>query len=188
MIVLGIDPGTIQMGFGVIRSEDDRVSYVDCGVLKASSSMPLEKRIHKLYLELKKIVAEYEPDVVAVEKPFVAKNVQAAMAIGQAQAVAILAASEQSVPVFQYLPTKIKGAIANYGASGKEQVKQMVWLQLGMKPPVFSGRKSNVVRPDLSGDADFAGASSPSDPTDALAVAICHSYEARLARILERTR
>ena len=171
MRVLGIDPGTIQMGYGVIEAEGVALSYVDCGVIKAPSDMPIARRLHKLYLELKDIISDARPDVAAVETPFVAKNVNSAIAIGQAQAIAILAAAEASLPVYQYAPAKVKSAVTNYGASSKEQVQQMVRLQLGLRETLPHVGAGSAFRHLL-------------DATDALAVAICHSQQLRLGSIL----
>ncbi|MCK4387133.1 MAG: crossover junction endodeoxyribonuclease RuvC, partial [Dehalococcoidia bacterium] len=113
------------------------------------------------YGRLLEIILRYQPEVVAVEQPFVAKNVRSALAIGRAQAVAILAAANSKIPSYEYTPTQIKRMVANYGASSKEQVQEMVKLQLGL--------------PEIP---------QPSDAADALAVAICHLREIHLSNLL----
>ncbi len=162
MRILGIDPGTVIMGYGVIETEDDEVKLVDYGVFKTERS-PIGQRLSYFYGELLKVISRHQPDAVAVEQPFVAKNVRSALAIGRAQAVAMLAAANQSIQVYEYTPAQVKQRVAGYGASSKEQIQEMVRLQLGL---------SEVPR--------------PSDAADALAIAICHLREAQLQRLLAR--
>jgi crossover junction endodeoxyribonuclease RuvC len=161
MRVLGIDPGTVVIGYGVIDSDGDRTTLVDYGALSASTRLPVAERLGELYNQLQEIVARYQPDAVAVEQPFVAKNVKSALAIGKAQAVAILVAVNRGIPTFEYTPAQIKRQVANYGTSSKEQVQKMVGLQLGL---------SEVPQPD--------------DAADALATALCHLGEAHLENLL----
>jgi crossover junction endodeoxyribonuclease RuvC len=161
MRVLGIDPGTVVIGYGVIDSDGDRATLVDYGALSASSHLTVGERIGELYSQLQEIVSRYGPDAVAVEQPFVARNAKSALAIGKAQAVAILAAVNRGIPTFEYTPAQIKRQVANYGASSKEQVQKMVSLQLGL---------SEVPQPD--------------DAADALATALCHLGEAHLENLL----
>ncbi len=161
MRILGIDPGTVIMGYGVIETEEDKISMVDCGVLKNPERSPIGERLSYFYGELLKIISRYQPDAVAVEQPFVAKNVRSALAIGRAQAVAMLAAANRGIPTYEYTPTQVKQRVANYGASSKEQIQEMVRLQLGLSQVPQS-----------------------SDAADALAVAICHLREIHLSNLL----
>jgi crossover junction endodeoxyribonuclease RuvC len=163
MKVMGIDPGTVVLGYGVIESIDDRLTLVDCGALSTPARSPIGERLSFLYNQLSEIVLRYQPDAVAVEQPFLAKNVRAALAIGKAQAVAILAASIRGIPTYEYTPAKIKQRVANYGASSKEQIQEMVRLQLGL--------------PEVP---------QPSDAADALAVALCHLSEMHLSELLSK--
>ena len=163
MRVLGIDPGTITMGYGVIESSEDEITLVECGVLSCSGRSPIGERLSYLYGKLWDIITRYQPDTVAVEQPFVAKNARAALAIGRAQAIAILAATNQGIPTYEYTPTQVKQRAAGYGASSKEQIQEMVKLQLGL---------SQVPE--------------PSDAADALAVAICHLSEIHLNNLLSK--
>ncbi len=164
MRILGIDPGRAIMGYGVIESRDDEIAPVDYGVLKSSVRSPIGERLSYLYNELVKIIRRYQPDAVAIERPFMmARNVQSALAIGEAQAVAILAAANSGIPSFEYAPTQVKQQVASYGASSKEQVQEMVKLQLGL---------SQVPQPD--------------DAADALAVAICHLRQMHLSNLLAK--
>jgi crossover junction endodeoxyribonuclease RuvC len=157
MKILGIDPGTVVMGYGTIESENGELALVDFGAIKVSEKSQIGERLNRLYHELLKVIQLHKPDVIAVEQPFVAKNVRTALAIGRAQAIAILAAAEKKVPAFEYTPAQIKQRVANYGASSKEQVQEMVRLLLGLEE-----------------------APQPNDAADALAVAICHAQEIQL--------
>ena len=161
MIVLGIDPGTVTMGYGVVESNNDDLALIDCGALVTSERSPIGERLCYLYRELLCIIQNYQPDTVAVEQPFVASNARSALAIGRAQAIALLAAASRGIPSHEYTPTQIKQRVANYGASSKEQIQEMVRLQLGL---------SEVPQPN--------------DAADALAVAICHLREIHLSKLL----
>jgi len=163
MKILGIDPGTIVMGYGVIESRDDEIALIDCGALTTPARSTIGERLSFLYTKLGEIISNYQPDAVAVEQPFVAKNAKSALAIGKAQAVAILAAANKGVPTYEYTPTQIKQRVANYGASSKEQIQEMVRLQLGL---------SQIPQ--------------PSDAADALAVALCHLSEIHLSNLLAK--
>lgn len=164
MKILGIDPGRVIMGYGVIVSEGDEITLVEYGALKSPLRSSLGERLSFLYKELLKIILSHKPDAVAVEKPFMMdRNVQSAMAIGEAKAVAILAAANNGILSYEYAPTQIKQRVASYGASSKEQIQEMVRLQLGL---------DQVPQPD--------------DAADALAVAICHVREMHLNELLAR--
>jgi crossover junction endodeoxyribonuclease RuvC len=163
MKILGIDPGTLVMGYGVIESDNDDIEFVDCGALTEPERSPIGERLSHMYNQLIKIIQKHQPDAVAVEQPFIAKNVRSAMAIGRAQAIALLAAANKGIPTFEYTPTQIKMRVANYGASSKEQIQEMVKLQLGL-----------------------AEVPQPNDAADALAVAICHVQEIHLNELLAR--
>jgi crossover junction endodeoxyribonuclease RuvC len=163
MRVLGIDPGTLNVGYGVVDEDAGEMAMVDCGVVSLSSKVPVEQRLSSLYKKLVEIVARHQPDEVAIEEPFVAGNVRSALAIGRAQAIAMLAAANKNLPVFRYLPTQVKQQVTDYGGSSKEQVQEMVRLQLGLAEPPQS-----------------------SDAADALAVAICHLHQKHIEILLAR--
>jgi crossover junction endodeoxyribonuclease RuvC len=160
---LGIDPGTLNMGYGVVEEKGGTISMAGCGVISVPQKMPMEQRLYALHTELLKIIAEFQPGEAAIEEPFVAGNARSALAIGRAQAVAILAAAQGGLPVFRYMPTQVKQMVTSYGRSSKDQVKQVVKLQLGI--------------------SDVPGAS---DAADALAVAICHLNQRHLNEVLKR--
>jgi len=163
MRVLGIDPGTLNLGYGVVDENAGEMAMVDCGVVSLFSKVPVEQRLSSLYKKLVEIVARHQPDEVAIEEPFVAGNVRSALAIGRAQAIAMLAAANKNLPVFRYLPTQVKQQVTDYGGSSKEQVQEMVRLQLGL-----------------------AEQPQPSDAADALAVAICHLHQKHIEILLAR--
>ena len=163
MRILGIDPGTVTMGYGVIEAEEDEVALVDYGALSSPARSPIGERLSYLYNELSKVFSRYQPDVVAIEQPFMAKNVKSALAIGRAQAVAILVAANREIQSYEYTPAQVKQRVADYGAGSKEQVQEMVRLQLGL-----------------------AQVPQPSDAADALAVAICHLRETYLDSLLAK--
>jgi crossover junction endodeoxyribonuclease RuvC len=165
MRVLGIDPGTIIMGYGIIDSQDSEVKLIHYGAFKTIERSPIGERLSFLYSQLMMTISQYKPDAVAVEQPFVAKNAKTAFAIGRAQAVVILAAANSQVSCYEYTPAEVKQRVANYGASSKEQIQQMVMLQLGL-----------VQVPD------------PADAADALAVALCHLQSIHLQNLISRSK
>ena len=156
MRILGVDPGTINLGYGVVDGEGE-MHMVDCGVISLPARLPMEERLRSLYNELSKIIARHKPSEVAIEEPFIGHNVKSAFAIGKAQAIAILAAANQGLPIYYYSPANVKQQITSYGQSDKQQVQEMVRVQLGL---------SELPQ--------------PSDAADALAVAMCHIQQRRL--------
>jgi len=163
MRILGIDPGTVVIGYGIIDSEEAEITFVTCSAVKCNQRSPLGERLSYLYSELSNIISRYQPDAVAIEQPFVARNVRSALAIGKAQAVSILAAANRGIPTYEYSPAQVKRVVTDYGASSKEQVQEMVRLQLGLSQ-----------------------APQPTDASDALAVAICHLREMKLKDLLAK--
>jgi crossover junction endodeoxyribonuclease RuvC len=138
---------------------------VDCGVLTAPPRVPLGERLSYMYQHLLEIVLQQKPDVLAVEQPFFSKNARSAIAIGQAQAIAILTASNNGIPVFEYPPARVKLSVAGSGSGSKEQVQIMVRLHLGLR-----------CTPQAT------------DATDALAVALCHLNETHVSGLLARSK
>ena len=163
MRILGIDPGTVVMGYGVIEAENDKTQLVESGALATEERSPIGERLSFLHRRLLEIISRHRPDAVAIEQPFMAKNVKAALAVGRAQAIAILAAADKGLPTFEYTPAQVKQRVTNYGASSKEQVQEMVKLQLNL-----------------------AEVPQPNDAADALAVALCHLQETHIASLLAR--
>lgn len=150
------------MGVGVVDSVGDALSLVYSGALSPRRAAPLSQRLHYLYAQLLSLIQAWGPSAVAIEEPFVSRNVRAAMAVGQAQGVAAVAAAHYGLPVSTYSPMEIKRAVADHGASSKAQVQAMVGVLLGL--------------PDGSGP--------PPDAADALAVAICHIGASRAEQLI----
>ena len=156
MRILGIDPGTHRMGVGVVDADSGSLEPVFADALRAQRSDPLPKRLNDLYTALVGLIGEWRPSVAAIEHPFLARNVRSALAVGQAQAVAMMAAAQWGLPVVDYSPRQVKKAVTDYGGSSKAQVQEMVTVLLGLESPPRS-----------------------SDAADALAVAICHANASR---------
>jgi crossover junction endodeoxyribonuclease RuvC len=165
MRVLGIDPGTINVGYGIVDEDGGEIIMVGYGVVKLSPKLSLERKLHTLYHKMSELVALYTPDITAIEEPFVAGNVKSAFAIGRAQAIAMLVAVNSGLPVFRYLPAEVKQQVTGYGNGSKEQVQEMVKIQLGLPGPVRSP-----------------------DAADALAIAICHIRRECYNRIVAESR
>ena len=162
MRVLGIDPGTFKMGVGIIEYINGEFNLVYSGVLKASRNMPIHQRLDLLHKKLLEISIKYKPIEIAAEQPFVSNNVKTAIAIGQAQSVAMIIAGCQGVEFFNYMPTEIKKSVTDYGLSTIMQVYEMVKLSLEL--------------PDSWIEKE--------DATDALAVAIFHINTMQFSSVL----
>jgi crossover junction endodeoxyribonuclease RuvC len=150
VIILGIDPGTAAMGYGVIDRSGGRLRAIDHGCLVTSPDLPMPDRLLAIHGLLDDLLSLHQPAIVAVERLFFSRNAQTAMAVGQARGVVLLAAAQHGKPVREATPNEVKSAIAGYGAADKEQVQRMVQLVLGM---------AELPRPD--------------DAADALAIAVC---------------
>ena len=157
MRVLGIDPGTYKMGVGIVNAFGDDISLEHFEVLSPKKHDSLAERLYFLYSKLSEIISEVKPTEVAIEEPFAARNVKAAMAIGQAQAIAMVAAAQNGLSVSNYAPSQVKQSVTDYGGSSKEQVQEMVSVLLGIDSLTDSF-----------------------DASDALAVAICHINASRM--------
>ena len=165
MLVLGIDPGTVRMGYGVLTSGES-VEVDDYGVIALPDRMPLEQRLYQLYTHVVNMIAIFHPTVIAVEKPFVGRGERQfsgpAIAVGQAQAVVFIAGASQGIPIFQYSPAQIKSSVADFGAASKEQMQQTIAAILGL--------------PDTP----------QSDAADALSVCLCHVMRSQSDLALSR--
>jgi crossover junction endodeoxyribonuclease RuvC len=156
VIVLGIDPGTAALGYGIVESSRGRLREVDHGCLVTSPDTALPERLLAIHALVDELIALHSPRIVAIERLFFSKNVQTAFAVGQARGVVLLAAAQHRIPVVEATPNEVKSAIAGYGAADKEQVQRMVQLVLGM---------AELPRPD--------------DAADALAIAVWGANSAR---------
>lgn len=158
MRILGVDPGTRTMGYGLLDLNDGPPACVAWGTLEGGPSKEIADRLRLLFAGLKDVVDRWAPDQLAIEEPFVSpqRGAKSAVAVGQAQAVALLVAAEAGLPVRRYPPAKVKSAVANYGAGTKQQVQRSAQLLLGLD-----------------------GEPMPEDASDALAVALCHAHQLR---------
>jgi crossover junction endodeoxyribonuclease RuvC len=144
MKVLGIDPGTAALGYGIVERTGGRLREVDHGCLTTSPDLSLPERLLAIHTLVEELLALHEPDFMGVERLFFSRNVQTALGVGQARGVVLLAAAQHGVPVREATPSEVKSAITGYGAADKEQVGRMVQLVLGM---------SELPRPDDAADA-----------------------------------
>jgi crossover junction endodeoxyribonuclease RuvC len=152
VVVLGIDPGTANTGYGVVVSRGSKYGALDGGVIETASPQPLEQRLAAIHARVRELIVEHRPDAVAVEELYFGQNVRSALAVGQARGVVLLAAGMEGVPCFSYTPQQIKQAVCGSGAAAKDQVQRMVGALLALPEPP-----------------------SPAHPAHALAVASCHS-------------
>ncbi|MGI9027730.1 MAG: crossover junction endodeoxyribonuclease RuvC [Candidatus Saccharimonadales bacterium] len=159
MRILGIDPGTGILGFGIIDvNRQSKVTLVDGGVIRTPVNHPDSERLKIIFDELTEIITEHKPNTMSVEKLFFAQNVTTAMTVAQARGVVLLCGIQNGLDLFEYTPLQIKQAITGYGRADKKQMQEMVRVILQLK---------EIPKPD--------------DCADALAAAICHSMTARYA-------
>ncbi|HSW40392.1 MAG TPA: crossover junction endodeoxyribonuclease RuvC [Acidobacteriota bacterium] len=163
MRILGIDPGSGATGYGLIDTDGTRHSVVLFGAIRTQSRRPFHERLHKIHRDLIDILSHEKADIMAVEDIFHAVNVQSALRLGHARGVALLAAAQFGLEVFEYSPLEIKSAVVGYGRAEKGQIQAMVRMLLGL-----------------------AEIPSPDHAADALAVAICHAH--RLKQVAPPTR
>jgi crossover junction endodeoxyribonuclease RuvC len=144
VIVLGIDPGTAALGYGIVERTGSRLREVDHGCLVTSPDLSLPERLLAIHSLVDELLSLHQPNLLGIERLFFSRNVQTAFAVGQARGVVLLAAAQHGVPVREATPNEVKSAITGYGAADKEQVQRMVQLVLGM---------SELPRPDDAADA-----------------------------------
>lgn len=156
MRILGIDPGTGILGFGLIDHESDKIKLIDAGVIRTPVHHPDADRLLIIYDELKQIIEEFKPDIMSVEKLFFARNVTTAMTVAQARGVVLLLGMQYKLKLHEFTPMQIKQAITGYGKADKVQMQEMVKVLLKLK---------STPQPD--------------DAADALAAAICCSMSVR---------
>ena len=155
-VIIGIDPGTNVMGYGILGINGKKPQLVAMGVIKLSKFDDHYMRLRRIYERVSGLVKQYLPDEMAIEAPFFGKNVQSMLKLGRAQGVAMAAALTRDIPIVEYEPRKIKMAITGNGAASKEQVAEML---------------RRILAIDKDDMPDFL------DATDALAAALCHFYE-----------
>jgi crossover junction endodeoxyribonuclease RuvC len=153
-IILGIDPGTLIMGYGLIAVQGNKISLIELGVLKPGKVKDSYKKLQLIFNTVSGLITKYQPDHFAIEAPFFGKNVQSMLKLGRAQGVAIAAAMRHGLEVVEYSPKKVKQSVTGNGNAAKEQVWKMLQQLLSIKeePKYY-------------------------DATDALAVAVCHHFQ-----------
>jgi crossover junction endodeoxyribonuclease RuvC len=156
MRIIGIDPGTGILGFGVVDVVKGKARMVTAGVITTPAHTPIDERLEEIFDGLTDIIAETKPDIMSIEQLFFARNVTTAISVAQARGVAMLTGRRAKLPIAEYTPMQIKQTLTGYGKADKKQVQEMVRLHLGLK---------DVPKPD--------------DCADALAAAITHSMMAR---------
>lgn len=158
MRIIGIDPGTGILGFGVIDVTNHvKVSLVTAGVITTPAHTPLDERLEEIFDGLTEIIAETKPEIMSIEKLFFARNVTTAMSVSHARGVAMLTGRKARLPIAEYTPMQIKQTLTGYGKADKKQMQEMVRMQLNLK---------EVPKPD--------------DAADALAAAITHAMMSRM--------
>lgn len=157
MRIIGIDPGTGILGFGVVDMNNGKAKMVTAGVITTPAHTPIDVRLEDIYDGLTEIIAETNPEIMSIEKLFFGQNVTTAMSVAQARGVAMLAGRKARLPISEYTPMQIKQTLTGYGKADKKQVQEMVRMHLGLK---------EVPKPD--------------DCADALAAAITYSMMTRI--------
>ncbi len=159
---LGIDPGTAITGYGVVKQNAaGEYELLACGVIRTRSVDPMHERLREVFQDIQRLIQEFEPDSMAVEKLFFGKNVTNAISVGQARGVAILAAALSDLHVAEYTPAEVKQSIAGYGNADKQQVQQMVQRLLDLDNPP-----------------------QPDDAADGVAIALCHLQTEQYQRLV----
>lgn len=159
MKVLGVDPGTIRAGWGIVDARTAKLGFVGAGTIHAPEKKPLEERLVIVFDALNEVLEAHQPDVLAIEEVYVGKHANAALALGHARGVILLAAVKRGLPVFHYAAPVVKRALVGKGAADKSQVARIVGAMLGLR--------------EIPGE----------DATDALALAITHAATIRLRAI-----
>lgn len=153
-IILGIDPGTVVMGYGIVKETGNKLSLISLGVVKLGHLSDHGLKLQRIFKKVGALIEQYHPDCMALEAPFYGKNVQVMLKLGRAQGVAMAAALDRDIPIFEYAPLKIKQSVTGRGNATKEQVAAMLKTLLKFEEnPQFL------------------------DATDGLAVAVCHAFQ-----------
>lgn len=165
MRVLGIDPGSETLGWGVVEGSGSKYALVEFGTVRSNPRQAFSKRLAKIFESVDEVVGRLQPDALAIEEAFYSVNVNVAMKLGQVRGVMLLLAEQRGLTIAEYAPRLIKKTVVGYGNAEKQQVGEMVRILLGLKT-----------------------APTPHDAADALAVAICHFHHAGLQDRIERVR
>ena len=158
MKIIGIDPGLVQTGFGIINVKDNQASLIDYGIIKPAPREALANRLLVIFNDVCDILSNYNPQVFAIEDVFYGKNVKSAMRLGQARGAAMVAAASNNIPIYEYSARKVKQSVTGNGNAHKSQIQFMVKAKLHLDH-----------NPE------------PMDAADALAIALCHDHQFRMA-------
>ena len=160
MKIIGIDPGLVHTGFGIINVNNNQTTLIDYGVIKPTPKDTLATRLFTIFNDVCEIISNYNPQIFAIEEVFYGKNVKSAMRLGQARGASMVAAASKKIPIYEYSARKVKQSLTGNGNAHKSQVQFMVKAKLQMDH-----------NPE------------PMDAADALAVALCHDHQFRMADI-----
>lgn len=164
MRVLGIDPGSETLGWGIVEGSGLKYAVVEFGVVKSNPRQPFAKRLANIYEGVSAVIESFQPDVVSIEEAFYAVNAGVAIKLGQVRGVMLLLAEQRGLEIAEYAPRLIKQTVVGYGAAEKRQVQEMVKLLLKLK-----------------------AIPTPHDAADALAIAICHFHHAGMKSKIEKS-
>ena len=162
MIILGIDPGTATTGFGVLKSQNNKLEVLDVGCIETDKNLEMPERLNLIAKELKSIIKKYKPQIMAVEELFFFKNKKTVITVAQARGVILFIGKNEGLEICEYTPLQVKQAVVGYGRAEKKQVQQMVKSILGLK---------EIPKPD--------------DAADALAVAVCCESSIKFAKAIK---
>ena len=160
MLILGVDPGIVKTGYGLISINNNTSTLIDYGVISPNSKDTIPSRLLSIYSDVEELINNFKPNVFSIEDVFYSKNFKSAMLLGQARAVAILCAEKYSIPIFEYSAKKVKQSITGNGNSSKVQVQYMVKKMLKIKNDMM-----------------------PVDSSDALAIALCHLNQLKVSEL-----
>ncbi len=160
MQILGIDPGSVITGYGLIEATKGKVVHLDNGGIFTSSKEPFSERLCHIHEQIESLLEKFSPDAVAIENIFIAKNVSSTLKLGHARGAAIVAIAKAKIPLFEYSALQVKQAITGYGHASKEQIQKMIQSLLKLPETAFK------------------------DASDALAVAICHLHSYRIKKVM----
>ena len=160
MIIIGIDPGLVTTGYGIIRVNNSNIIVIDYGTITPKKHQSLSQRLNTILEDVSYIIDKYKPSIMAIEEVFYGKNVKSALLLGHARGIPMVCASKNNIPVFEYSARKIKQSVTGNGTAHKSQVQFMVTKELNIKNTNFS-----------------------SDASDALAIALCHINQIKLKEL-----
>ena len=158
MKIIGIDPGLVQTGYGIINVNNNQTSLIDYGIIKPTAKDSLANRLLTIFNDVCEVISSYKPQIFAIEEVFYGKNVKSAMRLGQARGASMVAAASKGIPIYEYSARKVKQSVTGNGNAHKTQVQFMVKAKLKM---------------DHTPE--------PIDAADALAIALCHDHQFRMA-------